>query len=99
MVRRRCTSVQVKLTALPLAATVSKTVGASSVSALRLRIHAISTVYAQQQDGRGRSGSAWTGSWTGSPDNPSAASAICAISRAIGATSACAAGARAPRNA
>ena len=89
---------QVKLTALPFAAMVSKTVGASSVSALRLRIHAISTVYAQQQDGRGRSGSAWTGSWTGSPDNSSAASAISAMPRDIGAASACEAGEHAPHN-
>ncbi len=42
---------------------------------------------------------AWTGSWTGSPDNPSAVSAIRAITRAIGAASACAAGARASRDA
>ena len=42
---------------------------------------------------------AWTGSWAGSADNPSAASAISAISHAIGTASACAARARAPRNA
>jgi hypothetical protein len=42
---------------------------------------------------------AWTDSWTGSPDNPSAASAVNAITRAIGAASACAAGSHASRNA
>ena len=42
---------------------------------------------------------AWTGSWTGSPDNSSAASAISAMPRDIGAASACEARERAPRNA
>ena len=65
----------------------------------RARIHIISSVYAQQQDAGDAGSRAWTGSWTGSPDNPSAASAICAIARAIGAASACAAAARTPRNA
>ena len=41
----------------------------------------------------------WTGSWTGSPDNPSAASAINAMSGAISAASACAARQHASRNA
>ena len=40
-------------------------------------------------------GDAGSRAWTGSPDNPSAASAICAIARAMGAASACAAAARA----
>jgi hypothetical protein len=44
-------------------------------------------------------GDAGSRAWTGSPDNPSAASAVCAIARAIGAASACAARDRAPRNA
>jgi hypothetical protein len=42
---------------------------------------------------------AWTGSWTGSPDNPSAVSAVSAITRAIGAASACAGRRHASRNA
>jgi hypothetical protein len=42
---------------------------------------------------------AWTGSWTASPDNSSAASAISAVPCDIGAASACEAGERAPRNA
>jgi hypothetical protein len=42
---------------------------------------------------------AWTGSWTGSPGNASAVSAICAISRAIGAASASRAWDHVPRNA
>ena len=41
----------------------------------------------------------WTGSWSGSPDNPNAASAVRAMARAIGAASAHAAGACASRNA
>lgn len=42
---------------------------------------------------------AWTDSWTGSPDNPSAASAVNVITRAIGAASACGAGSHASRKA
>ena len=42
---------------------------------------------------------AWTSSCTESPDNPSAMSAAGAIARAIGAASACADRARAPRSA
>ena len=41
----------------------------------------------------------WTGSWTESPDNPSAGGAIRAIARAIGAASASEAGEHATRNA
>ena len=49
---------------------------------------------------RGREGPrAWTGSWTRSPDHPSAVSAISAMVGAIGAGSACAAWEHAPRNA
>jgi hypothetical protein len=48
---------------------------------------------------RGAGASGVDRSWTGSPANPSAASAIRAITRAIGAASACAAGERASRNA
>jgi hypothetical protein len=40
----------------------------------------------------------WTGSWTGLPDNPSAASAIYAMTGAIGAGSGVAAYSRASRN-
>jgi hypothetical protein len=54
---------------------------------------------ATSQATRGRSLWAWTGSWTGSPDNPSAENAISAMTLAIGAASACAARARASRNA
>jgi hypothetical protein len=42
---------------------------------------------------------AWTGSWTGSPDNPSAASAVSAMTRDIGSASASGAREHAPRNA
>jgi hypothetical protein len=42
---------------------------------------------------------AWTGSWTGSPDNPSAAGAISAMTGAIGAARACAGREHASRNA
>jgi hypothetical protein len=35
----------------------------------------------------------WTGSWTGSPDNPSAAGVISAMTGAIGAARACGSGA------
>ena len=41
----------------------------------------------------------WTGSWTGSAQNPSAVSAICAIDGGIVAASGSAAGEHAPRNA
>jgi hypothetical protein len=40
----------------------------------------ISNVHVQQQDAEG----AGSRTWTGSPDNPSAAKAICAMARAIG---------------
>jgi hypothetical protein len=41
---------------------------------------------------------AWTGSWTGAPDNPSAANAVSAIIRVIGAASAHGARGRASHN-
>ena len=53
---------------------------------------------AASQTTRERDLGAWTGSWTAPPDNSSAASAISAIPRDIGAANACEAGERAPHS-